>query len=74
MLVLKDACQKYTCRCTVRTVEQAATTDREEHGGRKRVGARCGWVRQSAQLLMPLYGCLKEFVLGSEVVAPMTRR
>jgi transposase len=28
----------------------------------------CGWMRQSAELLVPLYGRLKEFVLGSKVV------
>jgi transposase len=28
----------------------------------------CGWMRQSAELLVPLYGCLKQFVLSSKVV------
>jgi transposase len=28
----------------------------------------CGWMRQSAELLAPLYKCLKEFVLSSKVV------
>lgn len=28
----------------------------------------CGWMRQSAELLVPLYGQLKQFVLGSKVV------
>lgn len=28
----------------------------------------CGWMRQSAELLAPLYGRLKKFVLGSKVV------
>jgi len=28
----------------------------------------CGWLRQSAELLAPLYGRLKEFVLSSKVV------
>lgn len=28
----------------------------------------CGWLRQSAELLCPLYGRLKEFVLSSKVV------
>jgi transposase len=28
----------------------------------------CGWMRQSADLLAPLYGRLKEFVLGSKVI------
>jgi transposase len=28
----------------------------------------CGWMRQSAELLAPLYGRLKAFVLGSKVV------
>ena len=28
----------------------------------------CGWMRQSAELLAPLYGRLKEFVLSSKVV------
>jgi len=28
----------------------------------------CGWMRQSAELLDPLYGRLKEFVLSSKVV------
>lgn len=28
----------------------------------------CGWMRQSAELLAPLYGRLKDFVLGSKVV------
>lgn len=28
----------------------------------------CGWMRQSAELLDPLYGCLKQFVLSSKVV------
>jgi transposase len=27
----------------------------------------CGWMRQSAELLEPLYGCLKDFVLSSKV-------
>jgi transposase len=28
----------------------------------------CGWMRQSAELLAPLYGRLKEFILGSKVI------
>jgi len=28
----------------------------------------CGWMRQSAELLAPLYGRLKQFVLSSKVV------
>ncbi len=28
----------------------------------------CGWMRQSAELLVPLYGRLKAFVLASKVV------
>ncbi len=34
----------------------------------------CGWMRQSAELLDPLYARLKQFVLGSKVVGPTTRR
>lgn len=32
------------------------------------VQTMCGWVRQSADLLAPLYRCLKDFVLASQVV------
>ena len=28
----------------------------------------CGWLRQSAELLQPLYECMKAFVLSSKVV------
>jgi hypothetical protein len=28
----------------------------------------CGWMRQSAELLVPLYARLKAFILGSKVV------
>ena len=34
----------------------------------------CGWMQRCAELLDPLYGRLKEFVLSSKVVVPMIRR
>lgn len=97
-LLVKDACQKYACTCTVKTAGKPVQPIEKSTAGAsllahvivskvadhlpihrqvkmmRRFGTgiadqtMCGWMRQSAELLVPLYGRLKKFVLGSKVV------